>query len=118
MGTEGAPVTPEIGFARFKSSFCSMAWQTPRWSLALRPPRLRDHHGPIRLLIILRDRKPRPPDSQAAAVQSMHKFSLILALRPIANVRPPRLECLEVRTGGNLAKQLLSRQPHFNVICL
>src|SRR5205823_12750382 len=118
MGTEGAPVTPEIGFARFKSNFCSCMLATISKFLCrdaicahVRPQRLRDHHGPIRLLIILQDRKPRPPDSQAAAVQSMHKFSLILALRPIANVRPPRLECLEVRTGGNLAKQLLSRQP-------
>src|SRR5437660_12769736 len=83
----------------------------------VRPQRLRDHHGPIRLLIILQDRKPCPPDSQAATVQSMHKVSLSLALRSVANIRPPRLECLEIRARRNLAEQPLSRQPHFNVIC-
>src|SRR6266576_42968 len=48
----------------------------------------------------------------------MYKFSLVLALGPVPDVCPPRLIGFEIRTRRNLAVQLLSRQPDFNIVSL
>jgi hypothetical protein len=84
----------------------------------VRPQRFRNHHAPIRLLIIFHDRHPRTADRQSAAVQRVHEFGFVLPLWPIPDIGPPRLVRLEIRARRNLAKQLLPRQPHFNVVRL
>src|SRR5580704_4382283 len=62
----------------------------------------------VRLLEILNDRHPGAADGQAAAVESVHQFRLVLSLGTVADIRPARLERFEIRARRNLAKQLLS----------
>src|SRR5271156_1155675 len=89
---------------------------------AIRPhiplQRFRNAYAAVGLLIVLQDRYPSPPYRQRAAVQRMYKFRLALALRTIADIRPPRLETFKVRARRNLAKKILSRQPHFYIVSL
>ncbi len=46
------------------------------------------------------------------------RIGSLLALRAVADVGPPRLESLEVRARGDLAEDLLARQPDFQVVGL
>src|SRR4029077_3462617 len=84
----------------------------------IRLQRLRNAHAAVGLLIILHDGNPRTPYSQCAAIQRVKKFSLVLSLGTIADIRAPCLESLEVRARRNLAEKILPRQPDFNVISL
>src|SRR5579864_2787385 len=70
----------------------------------VRPQGFRNHDAPIRLLVILQNRHPCPAHCQSAPIQSMHQFCLVLALRPVADVRPPRLVRLKIRARRNLPK--------------
>src|SRR5437588_8125385 len=82
------------------------------------PQRLGNHNAAVSLLIVLDDRHPGPADGQAASVQSVDELSLVLAFRTVADIRPPRLIRFKIRARRNLAKQLLPRQPDFDVIRL
>src|SRR5271166_586774 len=84
----------------------------------IRLQRFRNTYAAVGLLIVLDDRNPCASNRQPAAVQRMQKLRLALALRTVANIRPPCLKALEVRTRRNLAKQILARQPDFDVISL
>src|SRR5207248_4668155 len=57
----------------------------------IRLQRIGNHYTSIGLLVVLDDRNPGSSHRQAAAVQSVHEFCLILALRTIADICPPRL---------------------------
>src|ERR1039457_1743511 len=83
----------------------------------VRTQHLRDNHAPVGLLIIFHNRNPGAAYGQSAAVQRVYKLSLVLAFGTVANVGAPCLIRLEIRARRNLAIQLLSRQPDFNVVC-
>src|SRR6202521_5714747 len=82
----------------------------------VRLQRLRNAHAAVGLLIVLQNGNPCTTDSQCAAVQCVQKFTLVLALGTIANIRPPCLKSFEVRARRNLSEKILSRQPDLNVI--
>ncbi len=60
------------------------------------PQRFRDHHRPIRLLVMLHDGLPRPAYSQTRAVQRVHEFRLGPAFGQEADSRSPRLKGLGI----------------------
>src|SRR5208337_1312118 len=78
----------------------------------------RNTHAAVSLLIVLDDRNPCASYRQAAAIQCMQKLRLALALWTITNIRSPRLKAFKIRTRRNLSKQILPRQPDFDVISL
>src|ERR1700749_1533259 len=82
----------------------------------IRPQYLWNKHTSIGLLIILNNRQPRASNGESAAVKGVHELGLVLPFRAVTDVRPPRLERLEIRAGRNLAEQLLPRQPDFKVV--
>src|SRR5579859_2069134 len=84
----------------------------------IRTKRFGNYYTAVGLLVILHDRNPGAAHSQSAAVQRMHEFRFILAFGTIAEVRPSRLVGLKIRARRDLAKELLSRQPHLNIIRL
>src|SRR5579863_7809757 len=84
----------------------------------IRPQNLRHHNRPVRLLIILHNRNPRPPNRQPRPIQRVHKFALSPALRLKPYPRPPRLERLAVRARRNFHVIAARRQPRLNVIRL
>src|ERR1700694_2744319 len=51
----------------------------------------RNAHAAVGLLIVLPDGNPSTTYRQRAAVQRVQKFSLVLYLRTVADIRPPRL---------------------------
>src|ERR1019366_8651016 len=82
----------------------------------VRPESLWNFDRPIGLLVVLDNRQPRAPHSQAPAVDGVNKLDFTLrAARPVADIGPPRLKAFEVRAGGNLPVELLSRQPDLQV---
>src|SRR5579871_2965411 len=103
--------------SRLNAHRSQLPWRDPLRT-NIRPQCLRNDHSSIRLLIILNDRDPGAPNGQRAAVQGVDELGLVLAFRPISNVRPPRLVRLEIRARRNLAVELLARQPHFDVVSL
>src|SRR5947209_5587459 len=76
----------------------------------------RNNHAAVGLLVILKYGQPGASDGQPTAIQRVYKFGLPAAFRTPANIRSSRLVRLEIRTGGNLPKELLPRQPYFKVI--
>src|SRR6202795_2460376 len=84
----------------------------------VRLQRLRNAHAAVGLLIVLQNGNPRTSYRQRAAIQRVKKFSLVLSLRTVADIRPPCPKSFEVRARRNLAKKILSREPDFNVISL
>src|SRR5260370_22417764 len=124
------------------SGCCQSIWEFIWWKIRpaarveaapgadLRPPygdvvrahvglqRLRNAHAAVGLLIVLQDRNPCAPYRQGAAVQRVQEFSLAPSLGTIADIRPPCLKSFKVRARRNLAEQILTGQPDFNVISL
>src|SRR5450756_1251159 len=94
------------------------------FAVHVRNQQLRNFNSSIFPLIILQNRQIGPPHSQPAAIQCVQELAFLRAglsacsQRLISNVRPPRLECLEIRAGRNLPVEPLSRQPHLQVIRL
>src|ERR1039457_635434 len=84
----------------------------------VRPQYFGNEHAAVGLLIVLDDRNPCPSDRQAAAIERVHQLRFLAAFRTITDVRASRLKIREVRARGNLAEEILSRQPHFDVIGL
>src|SRR5687768_168589 len=65
---------------------------------------------PVGPLKVLQDRHQRAPDGEGRAVQRMDKLGLALVVAP-AGLHAPRLECLVIGAGGDLAVSLLRGQP-------
>src|SRR6201987_877685 len=117
----GAPLLPDFGRSGIFEKLAAYSSKLLRRDLVssnIRPQHFRNNHAPIGLLIILHNRDPRPSHRQPAAVQSMYKFRFVFALRTEPDIRPPRLVRLEIRARRNLAIQLLTRQPDFNIVRL
>src|SRR5262249_55439157 len=68
-----------------------------------------NQYSAVGLLIVFKDRETGAPDCQGAAGQGMDVFSLVLALRPEADIGTAGLKGLEIGAGGNFAEQLLPR---------
>ena len=51
-------------------------------------------------------------------MQRVYELGLAGAVRPVLDIRTPRLERLGVAARGNLSIRLLARQPHFDVVGL
>src|SRR5438552_5317825 len=81
---------------------CSYSLRAHVW-----PQRLGNRHAAVSLLIIFQDRQPGPADGQPAAIEGVHKLRFFRALRPVTDIRPPRLKRLKIRAGRNLAENLL-----------
>src|SRR3954447_24481283 len=82
----------------------------PLQTTHIRPQRLWNDHGSIRLLVILENGQPRPPDRQSTSVQRMDE--LVLGLRSrrlVADIRPPRLERFKIGARRDLPIVLLLR---------
>ena len=79
---------------------------------------LRHDDRPILLLIVLEHGDPRAPDREAGTIERMHKLRLRTTTTPETDLRAPRLERLVIRTLRDLAKRILRRQPHLDVVSL
>src|SRR5262249_58205048 len=86
--------------------------------IQIRPQRLRHHHAPIPLLIVFHNRHPGPPDCQPAPIQRVHEVRFPPRIRPVSDLRPARLESLEVAARRDLFILVQARQPHLYVIRL
>ncbi len=82
------------------------------------PQNLRDDHAAVGLLIILDNRHPRASDRQTAAVQRVHQLRLLRRLQGDSGYWLAAPGNPEVRARRNLAKELLPRQPNFQVVGL
>src|SRR6516162_3034210 len=82
------------------------------------PQRFGNLHAAVSLLIVFNNRNPCATDGQAAAVERMHKLTLLPARRTVANDGAACLKVGEVGAGRNLAVQFLPWQPDLNVVGL
>src|SRR5208337_54171 len=114
----GSPVRNLLSRRRHRSDPPSKLPPRNSFRSNVSPQRLGNYHASIGLLVVLHNRNPGAAHGQPAAVQRMQEFRLVLAFRAIADVGPPRLVRLEIRARGNLAVQLLPRQPDLKIICL
>src|SRR5690606_26999562 len=81
----------------------------------VRPQRLGNDNGAVGLLVVLENRNERSADGQARAVERVGELVLPAAGRPVANLRPPRLERLRIAARRDLAILALARQPYLDV---
>src|SRR5438874_5124993 len=80
--------------------------------------RLREHHGPVRLLAVLQDRDHRPAYRKSGAVERIHEAGLFLRRGAEPDLRPARLIVRERRARADLAIRILPRAPDFEVVGL
>src|SRR5206468_2018540 len=82
----------------------------------VRYQRLRNSDASVGLLVVFENCEIGAADGETAAVEGMEELALLRSRRAIANVRAAGLEGLEVRAGGDLAIELLTGEPDFEVV--
>src|SRR5947209_13275917 len=81
----------------------------------IRAQSLRNEHAAVLLLVVLEDSQPRASDCKSRAVERVHVLRFSLRVLE-SDVRASCLRRLKVRTRGNLAIQIQSRQPDFKIV--
>ena len=69
-------------------------------------------------LIVLQDGDQRATDGESRAVEGVNERRLRFRVAAVANSAPSGLEIGAIRTRADLAVELLSREPHFEIIRL
>src|SRR5258708_2837010 len=72
--------------------------------------------GAVGLLVVFEDCEIGAAYGEAAAVEGVEEFALLCARGTIADVGAASLEGFEVRAGGDLAVEVLAREPDFEVV--
>src|SRR5688572_25739746 len=92
------------GFCVIRSSQSRSRFRlNARAAAEVRTKRLGDFYRAVFLLELLEDRDERAPDREARSVERVHERRLSLLLLAPANLRPSRLEVLEVRAARDLS---------------
>src|SRR5690606_29597442 len=84
----------------------------------VRTKRSWDGDRAVLVLIVLHDGKQEPPDGDARAIEGVNELSPLAAAWPVPCIHATRLEVSAVRTAGDFAIGLLTRQPDFDVVGL
>src|SRR5439155_981265 len=90
-------------------------WVLYRYPAQVRAQHLRDHHAPVRPLVILQDGGEGATDGDAATVKRVDELGARGRRRSVADVGAAGLEVPAVRAGRDLDEPVLAGKPHFEI---